>query len=100
MVAYAPDVICSWYSCLVGVQTPYSLVLCRRYKVSRPQFDVVVQLVAVIPPVAVLELGGGPHSPWMSQDKREVLAEILAHALRLKVKYFIILEPDVIPAFC
>lgn len=44
-----------------------------------------VQLVAVIRPDAVLELGGGPHSPWMAPDKREVLAEILAHALRLKV---------------
>lgn len=53
-----------------------------------------VQLVTVVPSVAVLELGGGPHSPWMSQDKREVLAEILAHALRLKVKYVKTLEPD------
>lgn len=44
-----------------------------------------VQLVAVIQPDAVLELGGGPHSPWMARDKREVLAEVLTHALRLKV---------------
>eukprot|EP00903_Cladosiphon_okamuranus_P017650 g16254.t1 len=43
-----------------------------------------VQLIAVIHPDAVLELGGGPHSPWMAEDKREVLAEILAEALRLK----------------
>eukprot|EP00752_Nemacystus_decipiens_P012886 g11406.t2 len=46
-----------------------------------------VQLVSVVQPGAVLELGGGPHSPWMAQDKREVLAEILAQALRLKTGY-------------
>lgn len=45
-----------------------------------------VQLIAVIQPDAVLELGGGSHSPWMARDKREVLAEILVHALRLKVR--------------
>lgn len=39
----------------------------------------------MIPPDAALELGGGPHSPWMAQDKRGVLADILAQALRLKV---------------
>lgn len=44
------------------------------------------QLIAVVHPDAVLELGGGPLSPWMAQDKREVLAEILAQALRLKVR--------------
>lgn len=44
-----------------------------------------MQLVAVIQPDAVLELGGGPHSPWMARDKREVLAEILAQSLHLKV---------------
>lgn len=50
--------------------------------VSRP----FVQLVAIVQPDAILELGGGPHSPWMAQDKREILAEILAQALRLKVR--------------
>lgn len=44
------------------------------------------QLVAVVQPDAVLELGGGSHSPWMAQDKREVLSEILAQAFRLKVR--------------
>lgn len=44
-----------------------------------------VQLVAVVCPDAVLELAGGPCSPWMAPEKREVLAEILVQALRLKV---------------
>lgn len=44
------------------------------------------QLVAIVQPDAVLELGGGPHSPWMAPDKRGVLAEIFAQELRLKVR--------------
>lgn len=44
-----------------------------------------MQLVAVVCPDAVLELGGGACSPWMEREKREVLAEILVQALRLKV---------------
>lgn len=40
----------------------------------------------MVQPDAVLELGGGAHSPWMARDKREVLAEILAQDLRLKVR--------------
>ncbi|CAN0145147.1 unnamed protein product [Scytosiphon promiscuus] len=49
------------------------------------------QLITVIGTDAVLELGGGPHSPWMARDKREVLAEIVAQALRLKI------DPDGAP---
>lgn len=47
-----------------------------------------VQLVAVAQPDAVLELGGGQHSPWMAKDKREVLAGIIARTLRLKVSTY------------
>eukprot|EP00904_Undaria_pinnatifida_P005397 jgi/Undpi1/1988/HiC_scaffold_12.g05375.m1 len=43
------------------------------------------QLIAVVCPDAVLELGGGESSPWMAQEKRETLAGILVQALRLKI---------------
>lgn len=46
-----------------------------------------IQLVAVIQPDAVLELGGGVHSPWMARDKRGILAKVLAQSLRLKVRF-------------
>ena len=44
-----------------------------------------LQLMAVVPPEVVLELGGGPHSPWMAPEKRHVLADMLAQILRIKV---------------
>lgn len=57
-----------------------------------------VQLIAVVQPDAVLELGGGPHSPWIAPDKRDVLAEILAQALRLKVRRRKACRPSTSPA--
>ncbi|CAM9212025.1 unnamed protein product [Ectocarpus sp. 13 AM-2016] len=58
---------------------------CLRFIAYDPKTQ--LQLVAVAQPDAVLELGGGEHSPWMARDKREALAGIIARALRLKVAH-------------
>ncbi|CAM9205390.1 unnamed protein product [Chrysoparadoxa australica] len=42
-----------------------------------------LQVVAVAEAVAVLELAGGEHSPWLAAGKRESLANIVAKSLRV-----------------